>query len=83
MAPEKIKGTYNEKSDIWSVGVIMYILLSGVPPFDGETDEEIMRKIKDGNYSLNLNSLKKISWQGIDILKKMLTYDYKKRVSAG
>lgn len=45
MAPEVIKGCYNEKCDVWSIGVILYILLTGEIPFDGETEAEILTKI--------------------------------------
>ena len=50
IAPEVINGNYNEKCDIWSIGVIMYILLSGKPPFDGEEDSDILKKVKVGHY---------------------------------
>jgi serine/threonine protein kinase len=47
MAPEMIKGCYNEKVDLWSVGVIMYMLCTSEIPFDGQTDAEILQKIVD------------------------------------
>jgi len=51
IAPEILKGTsYSEKCDIWSLGVIFYIFLCGYPPFNGDSDEEIMEKVKVGKY---------------------------------
>ena len=45
IAPEVLAEKYDEKCDIWSCGIIMYILLCGYPPFNGETDEQILEKI--------------------------------------
>lgn len=51
-SPEVMDGCYQEKCDIWSIGVIVYMLLSGSPPFNGSYDHEILIKIKRGEFFL-------------------------------
>ena len=89
MAPEVLMENYNEKCDIWSIGVILFILLCGNFPFGGEADSEVIASIKLGTYSFDSicgNYLGNI-WDGVsvtakDLIEKMLTYDPAKRISA-
>ena len=61
IAPEVLKYRYNEKCDIWSCGVIMYITLCGYPPFNAHKDEEIMRKVEKGVFTFPKEDWKFIS----------------------
>ena len=60
----------------------MYILLTGSPPFAGQNVSETVRLVKRGKYSLSRPELRKVSSQGISLLKSMLCYDPEKRFSA-
>ena len=73
---------YDERCDVWSVGVILYILLSGKAPFDGDDDHEITEQVKIGNYNMKGGIWEVLSKDAKDLIKKMLTYNYKQRVNA-
>ena len=82
IAPEVLKQSYNEKCDTWSVGVILYMTLVGSAPFDGRTDEDIIRKIKIGKYNTNDSRFQKHSDEVKDLVNKLLEKDIEKRLSA-
>lgn len=82
IAPEVLDSNYNEKCDIWSIGVILYILLVGYPPFNGSDEKEISLAIKSGKYSLEDDEWQGISELAKDLVKKMLTYNPYMRISA-
>ena len=82
IAPEVLNNHYNSKCDIWSAGVITYILLSGMPPFNGSNDSEICFKVRMGIISFDDKSWNNISELAKDFISELLTYNYKDRPSA-
>ena len=82
IAPEVISRNYSELCDLWSCGVIMYILLTGRPPFNGINEEEIMKKIKEGNYDLTKYPWGIISKDAKDLIKGLLQVNPKQRYNA-
>jgi calcium-dependent protein kinase len=82
IAPEVLEGNYDEKCDVWSCGVILYIMLCGYPPFNGETDDEILQAVKKGAFDFPKEEWATVSQDAKDLIQKMLTYEPSKRVSA-
>lgn len=82
IAPEVLSGSYNEKCDIWSAGVILYILLSGTPPFNGKNDDEIFSNVLKAKPAYTKEIVKQASVQAVDLLKKILLKDPQARLSA-
>ena len=82
IAPEVLKNGYNEKCDLWSCGVILYILLCGSPPFYGKNEKEIFQKILDGNVNFKHKIWNKISDDAKNLVIKLLQVDPSQRLSA-
>ncbi len=72
ISPEVIDGYYDEKCDVWSCGIILYILLCGYPPFNGRDDEEIFLNIRRLNYSFPSPEWNNISNDAKDLLKSII-----------
>ena len=82
IAPEVLAEKYDEKCDIWSCGVIMYIMLCGYPPFNAESDELILEKIKKGKFTFPPEEWDSVSPLAKDLVTKMLEFHPSKRLSA-
>jgi calcium-dependent protein kinase len=81
-SPEVVDDLYDEKSDEWSCGVLMYMLLCGEPPFQGSSEEEIFQKIKKCEYSFKPQEFKDVSDNCKDLIRKLLEPKKRKRIKA-
>ncbi|CAG9310554.1 unnamed protein product [Blepharisma stoltei] len=82
IAPEVLESNYNTKCDLWSCGVILYLMLCGHPPFNGTSEEQIFKKISRGVFPFKGNEWAVVSREAKNLIKKMLTKDISKRCSA-
>jgi len=82
VAPEVLKGSYDFACDIWSLGVILYIMLCGYPPFEGDNNKEIFKRVLQQKLEFDPEDWTKISDEAKDLISRMLQKDPSKRISA-
>jgi len=82
VAPEVLKGDYDEKCDLWSIGAISYIMLCGEPPFSGKSNNEIFKKIMTEEISFEKSKWKNISNEAKNFIKECMCKYPEKRVTA-
>jgi calcium-dependent protein kinase len=82
VAPEVLARNYDEMCDMWSCGVILYILLSGKPPFTGNNDTEILEVVKKAQYSFESALWRDVSNSAKHLISMLLQYNPRDRVTA-
>uniref|UniRef100_A0A0E0MMH2 non-specific serine/threonine protein kinase n=1 Tax=Oryza punctata TaxID=4537 RepID=A0A0E0MMH2_ORYPU len=82
VAPEVLRGNYGQEADVWSTGVIIYILLCGVPPFWAATKQGVFDKVLHGKLEFEADPWPNVSEGAKDLLRKVLVRDPKERLTA-
>lgn len=77
-----LKRKYDEKCDVWSCGIILYVLLCGYPPFNGASDAMIMEKVSKGVFNFDGEEWINVSHEAKNLISNMLQIDPQKRFTA-
>lgn len=81
-SPEVLNGKYDMSTDLWSCGVIMFLVLSGSLPFDGKTDAEILKRVRAGNYSCSGKGFEDVSQEAKGLIRNLLKFNRQERTTA-
>mmetsp|Transcript_16981 Transcript_16981/g.26158 ORF Transcript_16981/g.26158 Transcript_16981/m.26158 type:complete len:374 (+) Transcript_16981:675-1796(+) len=82
VAPEVLRGKYDKSCDIWSLGIILYILLCGYPPFEGDNDKEIFKNVLNQKLVFDPKDWNNVSKDAKDLITNMLDKNPSTRISA-
>ena len=81
IAPEVLTGSYTEACDVWSIGVIVFIMLCGRPPFTGNSEDDILNKVRRGEWVFG-HDFEKVSQEGKDFITKLMCKNVERRLTA-
>jgi len=81
IAPEVLAGQYTEACDMWSIGVITYVLLAGYPPFNAENENKVYKKIRTCDYYFHEEDWAEISEEAMDFIRYLLKPQANKRLT--
>ncbi|CAK9073302.1 unnamed protein product [Durusdinium trenchii] len=82
VAPQVLAGSYNELCDIWSCGVIMYVLLCGYPPFLADTDPQVLALVRRGHFTFPAEDWSQVSDDAKNLITKLLAMKPAERFTA-
>ena len=82
IAPEVLDGRYTKAVDMWSLGVIMYLMLSGRPPFNGADSEAVLLAVKIGHYDFSGEEWSNISESGKELISRLMMKNPNFRMTA-
>lgn len=82
VAPQVLLGKYDHSSDLWSCGVVMHIILCGYPPFTGETEEDVLAKVRKGTFTFNEKHWKKVSGDAKNLVSMLIKKNPQERYTS-
>ncbi|KAL4476264.1 hypothetical protein ABPG74_009997 [Tetrahymena malaccensis] len=82
LAPEVLNKRYNEKVDLWSLGMVLYTLIQGSPPICGKSQMDILEQVSEFRCDFKYGCWNDISGEAKDLIQKLLERDFNKRISA-
>mmetsp|Transcript_647 Transcript_647/g.2055 ORF Transcript_647/g.2055 Transcript_647/m.2055 type:complete len:495 (+) Transcript_647:104-1588(+) len=82
VSPQVLQGKYDHTADLWSCGVIMYVLLCGYPPFYGDSDADVLSKVRVGSFSFAAADWKNVSDDAKALIKMLLKHKPQDRYTA-
>ncbi|CAK0840052.1 unnamed protein product [Prorocentrum cordatum] len=82
VAPEVLSGAYTEACDLWSVGVVLYVLLCGSPPFHGDSDAQVFARVRSGLLDFGPAAWERVGAPARELVRRLLQVDAGARPTA-